>query len=51
MWLSGQLPFHATLAGFLIFWVPWIAVDLGPRLDAALPRPSEVCGTGPTRCC
>jgi len=28
MLLSGQLPFHATLAGFLIFWVPWIAVDL-----------------------
>ena len=28
MLFSGQLPFHATLAGFLIFWVPWIAVDL-----------------------
>ncbi len=28
MLVSGQLPFHATLAGFLIFWVPWIAVDL-----------------------
>ncbi len=28
MLISGQLPFHATLAGFLIFWVPWIAVDL-----------------------
>jgi len=28
MLLSGQLPMHATLAGFLIFWLPWIALDL-----------------------
>jgi cellulose synthase (UDP-forming) len=29
MMLSGQLPFHATLFGFLVFWTPWIVVDLG----------------------
>jgi cellulose synthase (UDP-forming) len=28
MLLSGQLPMHATLSGFLIFWLPWIAFDL-----------------------
>ena len=28
MLLSGQLPMHATLSGFLIFWLPWIAIDL-----------------------
>jgi cellulose synthase (UDP-forming) len=28
MLVSGQLPMHATLAGFLIFWFPWIAFDL-----------------------
>ena len=26
--VSGQLPMHATVSGFLIFWLPWIAVDL-----------------------
>jgi cellulose synthase (UDP-forming) len=28
MLLSGQLPMHATLSGFLIFWLPWIVFDL-----------------------
>ncbi len=28
MLVSGQLPMHATLSGFLIFWLPWIAFDL-----------------------
>lgn len=28
MLVSGQLPMHATLSGFLIFWFPWIAFDL-----------------------
>jgi cellulose synthase (UDP-forming) len=28
MLLSGQLPMHATLSGFLIFWLPWIAFDV-----------------------
>ncbi len=28
MLVSGQLPMHATLSGFLIFWFPWIALDL-----------------------
>jgi cellulose synthase (UDP-forming) len=28
MLVSGQLPMHATLSGFLVFWLPWIAFDL-----------------------
>jgi cellulose synthase (UDP-forming) len=28
MLVSGQLPMHATLDGFLTFWLPWIALDL-----------------------
>jgi cellulose synthase (UDP-forming) len=28
MLVSGQLPMHATVAGFLIFWLPWMVVDL-----------------------
>jgi cellulose synthase (UDP-forming) len=28
MLVSSQLPMHATLSGFLIFWLPWIAFDL-----------------------
>jgi cellulose synthase (UDP-forming) len=28
MLVSGQLPMHATVSGFLIFWLPWIAFDL-----------------------
>ncbi len=28
MLVSGQLPLHATLSGFLIFWLPWIVFDL-----------------------
>lgn len=28
MLISGQLPMHATLGGFLTFWLPWIALDL-----------------------
>ncbi len=28
MLVSGQLPLHASLSGFLIFWLPWIAFDL-----------------------
>ena len=28
MLVSGQLPMHATVTGFLIFWLPWIAFDL-----------------------
>jgi cellulose synthase/poly-beta-1,6-N-acetylglucosamine synthase-like glycosyltransferase len=28
MLVSGQLPMHATLDGFLTFWLPWIALDM-----------------------
>ena len=28
MLVSGQLPMHATLDGFLVFWLPWIALEL-----------------------
>jgi cellulose synthase/poly-beta-1,6-N-acetylglucosamine synthase-like glycosyltransferase len=28
MLLTGALPMHASLAGFLTFWVPWIALDV-----------------------
>ncbi len=28
MLVSGQLPMHASLQGFLVFWLPWIALDL-----------------------
>jgi cellulose synthase (UDP-forming) len=28
MLVSGQLPMHATVTGFLVFWLPWIAFDL-----------------------
>jgi cellulose synthase (UDP-forming) len=31
MLVSGRLPLHATLAQFCIFWVPWLALDLGAR--------------------
>lgn len=29
MLLSGQLPMHASLVGFLVFWLPWISLDVG----------------------
>ncbi len=28
MLLTGQLPMHASLAGFVVFWLPWIALDV-----------------------
>lgn len=28
MLASGRLPMHATLTGFLTFWLPWIALDM-----------------------
>jgi cellulose synthase (UDP-forming) len=28
MLVSGQLPMHASLTGFLSFWLPWIALDM-----------------------
>jgi cellulose synthase (UDP-forming) len=28
MLVTGQLPLHASLEGFLVFWLPWIALDL-----------------------
>ena len=28
MLIGGQLPMHATLSGFLTFWLPWIALDM-----------------------
>ena len=28
MLVSGQLPMHASIGGFLAFWLPWIALDL-----------------------
>ena len=28
MLLTGLLPMHASVAGFLAFWVPWIALDV-----------------------
>ena len=28
MLVSGQLPMHATVTGFVVFWLPWIAFDL-----------------------
>ncbi len=28
MLVSGRLPMHATLGGFLVFWLPWIALDM-----------------------
>jgi cellulose synthase (UDP-forming) len=28
MLVSGRLPLHATLLGFAVFWVPWMALNL-----------------------
>ncbi len=28
MLLTGQLPLHASVFGFLVFWLPWVALDM-----------------------
>ena len=45
MLVSGQLPMHATLSGFLTFWLPWIALDMAASAFLCRGRASLWDGT------
>ena len=45
MLVSGRLPLHATLWQFGVFWLPWMALDLG-GVGAAVPGTGQPVGRG-----
>ena len=45
MLLTGLLPMHASVAGFLAFWVPWIALDVAASTLLCRGRASPWDGT------